>query len=939
MLPSLSRTTRALTLAALTLALPGLAAAQQGQLVGTVTDAENGRALSGAQIQVLGGAQRSMLTDDAGRYRLQLPPGTYSLFVQLVGYRDQRFDGVGVSAGQTTTYDIRLTSDAFELDQVVVTASRNEEKETDAPATVFTVHANDIRDRPTTTPVDHLRLSPGVDIITYGIQGSNVVVRGFNNIFSGSLHMLTDHRLAGIPSLRVNLMHFIPANDDDIDRMEVVLGPGSALYGPNTANGVVHIITKSPLASQGTSVTVGGGERSIFQGSFRTAFLLGSDLGVKVSGQYLRGDEWHFDDPTEIANRLSANQNPQQCLADKMLRGLTQAEATAACGRIGNRDYSTERFGFEARADWRFAEDGTFIATYGRNNSSGVELTGLGTGQTVDWVYAFYQARVNFQRFFAQAYLNTSDAGESYLLNNGVPLVDRSRLVVGQLQHGFDAADGRLDFTYGFDYIGTRPRTEGNINGQYEDDDSMDEWGVYLQGRASLTERVDLVGAGRIDHHSILDHNVFSPRAALVLRPDDENTFRLSYNQAYSSPSSLNYFLDISNGFAPGLAALGYGLRAFGTGRDGWSLQNDDGSLMGFRSPFNPGGAGQTLPMGATTGFWPAAIGVLMAQVQGGGVPLPGGVTQQQVLQLLQGLAALSPQPGSIGTMLYHPVDETLIPLSQANLPGVPSIKESNTETYEVGWTAILNDRVKISADVYRSTQNDFVSPLLVQTPLVLFNGQDVGAFITVPVVTAITQMLVGAGLPLDVAQQQAQQLAQSVIPALAAGIAQVPIGVVSSPLFSGGSDLIVSYRNVGDLTLWGADLALQWLLDDRWTLGGSYSWVSDDTFTIEDGSPISLNAPTHKGSVSLGYRDARAGFNAEGRFRFNNGFPAVSAGFEGDVPDTKVFDAAVGYQIPGSRATVQLSVNNVFNAHNQSFVGVPSIGRLAMIRMRYEMN
>ncbi len=107
----------------------------------------------------------------------------------------------------------------------------------------------EIQERPVQTPVEHLRAAPGVDIISEGIQATNVVVRGFNNIFSGALHALTDHRLAGVPSLRVNLLHFIPSNNEDIDRMEVVLGPGSALYGPNTANGVLHILTKSPLDS------------------------------------------------------------------------------------------------------------------------------------------------------------------------------------------------------------------------------------------------------------------------------------------------------------------------------------------------------------------------------------------------------------------------------------------------------------------------------------------------------------------------------------------------------------------------------------------------------------------------------------------------------------------------------------------------------------------
>jgi iron complex outermembrane receptor protein len=134
----------------------------------------------------------------------------------------------------------------------------------------------------------------GVDVITSGVQSTNVVVRGFNNIFSGALHTLTDYRVAGVPSLRVNFMHFIPQTDDDISRMEVVLGPGSALYGPNTANGVLHILTKSPLDEPGTSISLAGGERSLFHGSFRTAQRVSDKFGFKVSGQW--GVRWLFPD-------------------------------------------------------------------------------------------------------------------------------------------------------------------------------------------------------------------------------------------------------------------------------------------------------------------------------------------------------------------------------------------------------------------------------------------------------------------------------------------------------------------------------------------------------------------------------------------------------------------------------------------------------------------
>ncbi len=555
-----------LTAGLVALVFAGSAAAQQGTLAGRVTT-EAGVPVSQAQIEVRGGGgSTGVLSDAQGQYRIAVAAGSYDIIVERIGSRSTRIDGVRVSAGQTTTLDIVLPSQAEILDAVVVTASRGtQEKSTEAPATTHTISAVEIDERPAQTLADHLRSSPGVDIIQHGIQARNVVVRGFNNVFSGALHVLTDHRLAGVPSLRVNLMHFIPSNGQDVDRMEVVLGPGSALYGPNTANGVVHILTKSPLDDQGTSVTMGYGERSVFQGAFRSAFLLSDDFGFKISGQYVQGNEWKYNDPTEVTARDAAVADPAACLADKTLRGWDTATATLACGRLGVRDYDIQRFGFEARADWQFDETGTVVGTYGRTNSSGVELTGLGAGQTKDWIYEFYQLRLNKDRFFAQAYYNTSDAGDSYLIREGVPLVDKSTVMVGQLQQGLAFADGRQDFTFGVDYFATRPQTGGTVNGSYEANDDINEWGVYLQSKTALTEQFDFIVAGRTDSHSLLPSNVWSPRAALVFKPSETSSLRATYNRAFSTPSSLNYFLDISGGAAPGpLGPLGF--------RRGWCL-------------------------------------------------------------------------------------------------------------------------------------------------------------------------------------------------------------------------------------------------------------------------------------------------------------------------------------------------------------------------------
>ena len=185
------------------------------------------------------------------------------------------------------------------LNPVVVTASRRQEKALDAPASISTVSAEEVARTAATTVADHVRALPGVDAAQTGINQGTVVSRGFNNVFSGALLAIIDNRYARVPSLRFNAYNMFPTNDLDLDRIEVSLGPGAALYGPNASNGVMHLITSSPLDRQGSSVSVAGGERSFFHGQFRTAQAPSDNFGFKISGQYMRGNDWEYDDPAE----------------------------------------------------------------------------------------------------------------------------------------------------------------------------------------------------------------------------------------------------------------------------------------------------------------------------------------------------------------------------------------------------------------------------------------------------------------------------------------------------------------------------------------------------------------------------------------------------------------------------------------------------------------
>jgi outer membrane receptor for ferrienterochelin and colicins len=882
--------------------------AQIGTVSGAVRSAETGAPLISALVELndaSGGSVAATLTNQTGNFRIaDVPAGSYELVAATTGYETGR-QAVNLTAGQSVTITFDLATQAISLNPIVISASRREERALDAPAHVEVVSPVQIEERPAVQPTDHLRSVAGVDIISQGLQASNVVARGFNNIFSGALLALTDHRIAAVPSLRLNALQLIPATNEDIERIEVVLGPGSALYGPNTANGVMHIFTRSPLTYQGTSISLTGGERSVFQASGRTAQMVGENLGVKVSGMYFRGDEWEHTDQAEVIARQNA------------LPGDPNT-------RIGLRNFEAERYSVDGRIDWRITPGATGILSAGRAaNLKGIELTGLGASQVRDFTYNYVQARFNTGGLFAQAYTTFSSAGDTYLLRTGLPTTDESRFYVGQVQHAVSPTNWQ-DFTYGVDYLRTDPDTKGTIHGRFEDEDTYTEIGAFLQSETTLADRLDVVLAGRIDRHSVVDELVFSPRAALVFRPAELHTIRASYNRAYSNPGSVQLFLDLPSGPAPGeIGQLGYTIRAQGTGRDGISFETDEGEFV-MRSPF----AADPLQMQDIT------VPALWAyQVQGlaGSLQARGDFNQAQAAAFVQFMTPQIPVTEVYG---INPV--TQVSSEFTGVADVPGIRESNTTSYEIGYNGILGGRLLLAADVWYAQRDNFISSAIPQSPLLHLNPADV-----VPWAQPRIQAFLTAGGVPNAAELSAE---------MAQGLAAIPGGVVAAPGVPAiGPDLVVSYRNYGDIDLWGSDLAATALFGP-WSVGVTGSWVSEDYFETQ-GQIVTLNAPTVKGSATLGYRNEDAGFNAEARVRHMGEFPVVSGAFVGItcidpeatnseecVESNTLADLTLGYDIgavPG--AALQLSVQNVFDTDYRSFVGVPDMGRLALLRLRYE--
>ncbi len=347
--------------------IPVFVFAQTATLSGRVTDAETGEALAGANVVVAGPSLteiRGAATAANGIYTISdLPVGLYDVTVSYIGY-EANAASVSLAAGQRRIVDFSLSPEAVLGREVVVSISRSEEKILEAPAAVSVITSKEIEARPTLSPADHLQGIPAVDIVSNGISQKNVVVRGFNNIFSGSLLSLTDNRIGRVPSLRLNAHNFYTMTNEDIERIEVVLGPGSALYGPNSANGVFHIITKSPFGSEGTIVSLGGGERSILMGSVRHAGSINDKIGYKISAQSYQGNDWESEDLAEPKLILSGQDS------------------------ISNtRNFDVKKIAGEGRIDYRVSDGMTIILNGGFNSATNLEPTGVGWAQADAWTY------------------------------------------------------------------------------------------------------------------------------------------------------------------------------------------------------------------------------------------------------------------------------------------------------------------------------------------------------------------------------------------------------------------------------------------------------------------------------------------------------------------------------------------------------------------------
>lgn len=552
-----------------------------GRIVGTVSDPQ-GQPLSAAQVSVVG-TSLGAASDAQGRFVVRnVPAGTYTVRVTRIGARATTIANVVVSAGRDADVRATLTQVSAQIAGVVVSASRRPEKITEAPATITRIDATAIQNTIGNSFAPALKDVKGLDFIQVGMTAVAVNARGFNSSFNNRMLMMEDNRIAVLPENGLPTGQFTAVNKLDLAGIEVLVGPGAALYGPDASNGVITLQTKDPRQFQGLSLEVAGGNRNFSDAQFRYAGVMGA-WGYKVTGEYQQARDW--------TNALT--------FAPVVTGGPPVAERGA--------DFNTNVIRGTGALVRYFESGGRLELTAGASQSNGLGQTNVGRNQLVDWQYGHLQAKFSSPRWFAQAYQTASRSGGTFQLNgfsqNAIrfPTISldsakrlsdfpaRGDIQAAELQNNFDI--GMLART-GLNWIdNTRIVYGGQFrrdvvssdrqwlsDRQSGEDLSITQTGGYFQVESPLERRVKLVLAGRYDKHSRYDAQ-WSPKAALVVSPWTDNSFRIGYNRAFKSPTLLQTDFFFPN-FSPLVGILG--------NRNGIVVRNAAGVEQARYAPIAP---------------------------------------------------------------------------------------------------------------------------------------------------------------------------------------------------------------------------------------------------------------------------------------------------------------------------------------------------------------
>lgn len=438
-------------------------------------------------------------------------------------------------------------------ERVVYSASRYSEDPLDSPSTITVLTAEDIRLSGATNVADVLRRVPGVDVMSLASSAPSVGIRGFNSEISNKVLWLVDGRTIYWDLLASPVPLNWPFSLEEIERIEVIRGPGAAIYGANAVTGVVNIITRTPGEGPRLYGKLTAGYPALAQGSAIASGRLGG-TSYRLSAGYEQQGRWAAED------RLDEGAST--------VPFLDQADAASL---VGGGDLAERKVRAHGRIDQRFLDKGlaSISGGYTQGFTEFYNIGALGNyglyGRTHYLRTDLAYGPVQFRGFWNQEdgrtgpWLSAVGAPRSLDANVHEDVVDLEASANTAFQTG--PVSHRLNVGVGYRY---KRIAFGYLDGGFESPFVEHHLQAFVQERLSWSW-LTVVAALRVDRHPLLPvAKTLSPRGALIFRVAPTTSLRLTGGTAYRAMNAVESYMN----FALSTSADGYYIRDFGGVRD-----------------------------------------------------------------------------------------------------------------------------------------------------------------------------------------------------------------------------------------------------------------------------------------------------------------------------------------------------------------------------------
>ncbi|MBN1154661.1 TonB-dependent receptor [candidate division KSB1 bacterium] len=491
-----------------------------GNIIGRIIDSKTGDALPGANVMIKG-TMFGASTDLDGYYKIaQVPAGAYVLQATMMGYKSEQHDIV-IQANQQSTQDFKLIETAIETPALVVTAGKKAQSFQDVPNSVSLVLSEEIAQRNVTYLDEILEYTPGVNVLEgdVNIRGSS----GYSMGAGSRVLLLVD----GIPMMPGDSgdikWDIIPLSQ--IDRVEVVKGAGSALYGSHALGGVINIISKEPTSQPLAEIKFTAG---LYDDPYH--------------------DEWKWTDKLRHYNRTSVS-HASRFKNSGLLLSAGRIETTGYQQNGWSKNYSLlGRFDTKFNSNSSLLIQSNYVTSEGgeiflwKNQNDVYEMPVTSVGDetnsykfSLNGVYRqlisqkfTYKVRTSYFRNYWK---------HDYHDNNDFSKAEKYGLEI----QGDYLVNSTHSFTFGFEgiYDVTNSAMFGDHNGS--------TLALYLQDDIRVSKLISTTIGLRFDHHAVdtgIRDDQFNPKFGLTIKPSNLTTFRGSIGRGFRSPTMAEMFTD-----------------------------------------------------------------------------------------------------------------------------------------------------------------------------------------------------------------------------------------------------------------------------------------------------------------------------------------------------------------------------------------------------------